>query len=207
MRIEIHSRGLDTPRVRAALGIDAVTVGSTESFSIFEFSTDSRADDLELCFEDELASAMIPLPNGRARWSFQLSAELDRLPDLTRLRALLSERAPWYANETSEVEWGSVMHFERRLARSLGEDMAQLRDASPTAHARDIRARVLLVQGMRDRRVSPEHLRATRRALDEAGIAYDGYFPSDETHGFYGEESRRKYYESVLRFLDRNLAR
>lgn len=104
--------------------------------------------------------------------------------------------------DTQRSDWGRAY-----LARSLGEDMAQLRDASPTAHARDIRARVLLVQGMRDRRVSPEHLRAMRRALDEAGIAYDGYFPSDETHGFYGEESRRKYYESVLRFLDRNLAR
>ena len=104
--------------------------------------------------------------------------------------------------DTQRSDWGRAY-----LARSLGEDMAQLRDASPTAHARDIRARVLLVQGMRDRRVSPEHLRAMRRALDEVGIAYDGYFPSDETHGFYGEESRRKYYESVLRFLDRNLAR
>ncbi|MBU8975212.1 prolyl oligopeptidase family serine peptidase [Lysobacter sp. MMG2] len=104
--------------------------------------------------------------------------------------------------DTQRSEWGRAY-----LARSLGEDQAQLRQASPTAHAGNIRARVMLVQGMRDRRVSPEHLRAMRRALDEAKIPYDGYFPSDETHGFYGVESRRKYYESVLRFLDRSLAR
>lgn len=130
----IGADGYDS-RVRAALGIDAVTVGSTESFSIFEFSTDSDARDIELCFEDDLASAMIPLPNGRARWSFQLAAELDRLPDVERLRSLLAERAPWYDNETSEVEWGSVMHFERRLARSLGQKRVWLAgDAAHVTH-------------------------------------------------------------------------
>jgi 2-polyprenyl-6-methoxyphenol hydroxylase-like FAD-dependent oxidoreductase len=127
----IGADGYDS-RVRAALGIDTVTVGGTESFSIFEFSTDSSAGDIELCFEDELASAMIPLPNGRARWSFQLAGELDRLPDAERLQSLLSERAPWYENGRPEVEWGTVMHFERRLARSLGEKRVWL--AGDAAH-------------------------------------------------------------------------
>ena len=108
-------------RVRSALGIEAVTVGSTESFSIFEFQPTSAAGDVALCFENELTSAMIPLPNRRVRWSFQLDSGLDRLPDLTRLRTLLAERAPWYHDGTAAIDWGSVMHFERRLARSFGE--------------------------------------------------------------------------------------
>lgn len=104
--------------------------------------------------------------------------------------------------DTHRSRWGRSF-----LNRSLGEDMAQLREASPTANAGRIKADVMLVQGMRDRRVSPEHVRTMRRALDEAGKPYRGYFPSDETHGFYGEKTRNTYYQSVLEFLDSHLKR
>jgi dipeptidyl aminopeptidase/acylaminoacyl peptidase len=104
--------------------------------------------------------------------------------------------------DTQRSRWG-----RRFLNRALGEDMAQLRDASPTAHADRIRAHVMLAQGMRDRRVSPEHLRAMRRALDAVDKPYQGYFPSDETHGFYDDETRRRYYQTVLWFLDVELKR
>ncbi len=93
------------------------------------------------------------------------------------------------------------------LGRALGDDMAQLRENSPTTHAGRIKADIMLVQGMRDRRVSPEHLRAMRRALDAIGKPYRGFFPSDETHGFYDEKNRTTYYQSALDFLDKNLKR
>jgi 2-polyprenyl-6-methoxyphenol hydroxylase-like FAD-dependent oxidoreductase len=127
----IGADGYDS-RVRSALGIEAQTVGSTETFSIFEFPTASTAGDVELCFENELTSAMIPLANGRVRWSFQLDSGLDRLPDLERLRTLLAERAPWYQDGAAAIDWGSVMHFERRLARSFGEGRVWL--AGDAAH-------------------------------------------------------------------------
>jgi len=103
--------------------------------------------------------------------------------------------------DTQRSKWGRAY-----LARSLGDDMARLREDSPTTHVDRIRANIMLVQGMRDFRVSPEHLRALRKALDQAQVRYEGYFPSDETHGFFDEKARLKYYDSVLRFLDRNLA-
>jgi 2-polyprenyl-6-methoxyphenol hydroxylase-like FAD-dependent oxidoreductase len=127
----IGADGYDS-RVRAALGIETVTVGSTETFSIFEFPSSSPAGDIELCFENELASAMIPLPNERARWSFQLASGFDRVPDLERLRTLLAERAPWYQDGSPAIDWGSVMHFERRLARSFGQGRIWL--AGDAAH-------------------------------------------------------------------------
>lgn len=104
--------------------------------------------------------------------------------------------------------WGDIQRSrwgKAYLARSLGDDLGQLREQSPTAHAGKIKAELMLVQGMRDERVSPEHLRAMKRALEEAGKSYEGYFPPEETHGFFGEKSRRQYYERVLAFLDRNL--
>ncbi|WP_082611057.1 S9 family peptidase [Lysobacter sp. Root916] len=104
--------------------------------------------------------------------------------------------------------WGDVQRSRwgrAYLDRTLGDDMAELRRQSPTAHAAKIKADLMLVQGMRDERVSPEHLRMMKRALEEAGKPYEGYFPSQETHGFYGEKSKRQYYERVLGFLDKHL--
>jgi len=127
----VGADGYDS-RVRAALGIETATVAGTESFAIFEFPTTSSAEDVKIAFDQGLASAMLPLPSGRARWSFQLDAGLDRLPDVERLRSLLAERAPWYQDGTDGLDWGTVMHFERRLARSFGEGRVWL--AGDAAH-------------------------------------------------------------------------
>ena len=119
-------------RVRAALGINAVTVGGTESFAIFEFPTSAEADEIDLCFAHGVASAMVPLPGGRARWAFQIASELDGTPDVERLRTLLSERAPWYRDGTRSIDWGTVIHFERRLVRTFGKGRVWL--AGDAAH-------------------------------------------------------------------------
>lgn len=105
-------------------------------------------------------------------------------------------------------KWGDVQrsrHGEAWLRQSVGEDMVELADRSPTQHADAIRAELLLVQGGRDHRVSPEHAKALRRALDKAGKAYQGYFPPQETHSFYNEGNRKEYYSRVLSFLKENL--
>jgi dipeptidyl aminopeptidase/acylaminoacyl peptidase len=105
-------------------------------------------------------------------------------------------------------KWGDIQRSrqgEAWLKTSVGEDMAELADHSPTHHANAIKAQLLLVQGGRDYRVSPEHAKAMRRALDRAGKSYEGYFPAQETHSFYDKENRREYYTKVLEFLQNNL--
>ena len=105
-------------------------------------------------------------------------------------------------------KWGDIQrsrHGEAWLKLSVGEDLAELADRSPTRHARAIKAQLLLVQGGRDYRVSPEHAKAMTRALDQAGKPYQGYFPAQETHSFYDKENRMDYYGKVLAFLHANL--
>jgi len=119
-------------RVRSALGIDSVAVGSTESFAIFEFATNSPADGVDLSFDGELASAMVPLPNGRARWAFQIDTGLDRVPDIEHYRSLVTSRAPWYEDDVATINWGTVMQFERRIARTFGRGRVWL--AGDAAH-------------------------------------------------------------------------
>lgn len=120
-------------RVRSALGIETAEVGSSETFTMFEFplAAEPGAEE-ELCFSEELGSVMLPLPGQRARWAFQIDDGLDALPDIGRLRELLERRAPWAIGCTDRVNWGTVIQFERRLARRFGKRRVWL--AGDAAH-------------------------------------------------------------------------
>ena len=128
----VGADGYDS-RIRATLGIDTISVGPTESFAMFEFSVaEDPGTEVRLCVTDDLCSVMIPLPNRRVRWGFQLASELSALADAARLRALLAERAPWYHDAPVAIEWSTVTHFERRLARRFGRGHVWL--AGDAAH-------------------------------------------------------------------------
>jgi 3-(3-hydroxy-phenyl)propionate hydroxylase len=75
---------------------------------------------------------MLPLFGDRLRWGFQVSEGLDRDADSDRLRALLAERAPWFSGKPGTVSWGTVIHFERQLARRFGKNRVWL--AGDAAH-------------------------------------------------------------------------
>ncbi len=102
-------------RVRASLGFDALDLGATETFAMFEGPRGVGASTMELGFQGGLGSAAFPLPDQRGRWGFQLASDFSALPALDHLRALLAERAPWHEQAPAEVEWSTVTHFERRL--------------------------------------------------------------------------------------------
>ncbi|MGC4086844.1 MAG: NAD(P)/FAD-dependent oxidoreductase [Polyangiaceae bacterium] len=120
-------------RVRAALGVDVAEVGGMESFAIFEgrFHGDDEPP-LQLHFHEGLSGVVVPLGGGRTRFTFQLNEGLDERPDADCLRRLLAERGVAFRGQVEEVEWGSVMHFERRLARRFGKGRVWL--AGDSAH-------------------------------------------------------------------------
>lgn len=104
--------------------------------------------------------------------------------------------------------WGDIQRSEwgeGYLDRVLGTDRKALLADSPSHHAAKIKAGLLLVQGGLDRRVSPQHLRILRKALDAEGKPYETYLPPEEGHGFHAEASRRVYYKRVIDFLARHL--
>lgn len=102
----------------------------------------------------------------------------------------------WKWGDTHRSKWGRAY-----LEEAMGSDSKQLFDVSPVNHVAAIKADLMLIHGERDPRVSYEHARAMRAALDSIGKRYEGYFPDDETHGIYGDENREEYYAQVLRFL------
>lgn len=103
--------------------------------------------------------------------------------------------------DTHRTEWGR--HY---LDEAVGDDEKALFEQSPVRHVDRIRAPLLLVHGQHDGRVSFEHARAMVAAMEKARKPVDTLFFTDETHGIYGEENRRKYYDRVLAFLRTHLA-
>lgn len=107
-------------------------------------------------------------------------------------------------------KWGDIQRSSQGLdylERTVGEDKGALLRHSPATRAGELAAPLLLVHGVKDRRVSYEHAKVMTAALDEAGKPYEGYFPKNETHGIYGDENREAYYERVLGFLDAHIGK
>ena len=117
--------------VRVALGLDNLDVAATELFAMFEGPEAGTSGVLELAFATGLGSLAMPLPNQRARWGFQLVSALEGTPNLAQLQALAHARLSWRALP-EQVEWSSVTHFERRLARAFGDERVWL--AGDAAH-------------------------------------------------------------------------
>jgi dipeptidyl aminopeptidase/acylaminoacyl peptidase len=102
--------------------------------------------------------------------------------------------------DTQRSTWGKGF-----LETTLGTDQTALLAHSPSRLADRLKAAVMIVQGGRDPRVSPQHAREMKAAMEAAGKPFEGYFPPNETHGFFADKSRREYYARVLDFLDRHL--
>jgi 2-polyprenyl-6-methoxyphenol hydroxylase-like FAD-dependent oxidoreductase len=128
----IGADGYDS-RVRSSLGIDVAKLGETETFAMFEVPTHEGASpDIELGFSESLGSAIIPLAHERARLGFQIDSRLDEEPSPTRLHELIHTRVPWFKDGMRQVDWGSAIHFERRLVRRFGAGRVWL--AGDAAH-------------------------------------------------------------------------
>jgi 2-polyprenyl-6-methoxyphenol hydroxylase-like FAD-dependent oxidoreductase len=120
-------------RVRTSLGLELSEVGSTETFAMFEGPLpEDVSNSIEIGFSQGLVCSMLPLPDARARFAFQLDSGLDAEPDLALLQSLVRSRAPFFGEALTRVDWGSVIHFERRLARRFGSGRVWL--AGDAAH-------------------------------------------------------------------------
>lgn len=105
-------------------------------------------------------------------------------------------------------KWGDTHQTEGGryyLDNYIGDDPEELFENSPLKHVAKIQVPVLLVHGEHDPRVSFEHAKAMQAAMQKAGKPLETYFFGNETHGIYGDENRKVYYERVLSFLSAHL--
>jgi dipeptidyl aminopeptidase/acylaminoacyl peptidase len=74
-------------------------------------------------------------------------------------------------------------YSEEMMGGSPAQAPERYRERSPINFVRNIRGRLLIVQGLQDPNVTPENLHAVRKALDGARVAYEVLTFADEGHG------------------------
>lgn len=97
---------------------------------------------------------------------------------------------------------GSSRTFENEWVGLRGTLAAN----SPVTLAASIKAPVLLVAGGADPIAPMAHSKRMEAALHKAGVPVQTLYIDSEGHGFYTAEHRRKFYETLLDFLGRNLS-
>lgn len=178
----IGADGRDS-RVRTALGIEVAAVRSPASFAMFELAAgDSLGAELTLALSDGLVSAMIPLPDGRVRFGFELELESEPADALgpKDLSELLAARMTWVPFAAEAVDWGKTVGFRRGLAHSFGKRRVWL--AGDAAHG----TCPLGTQSMNVGLTEADGLACRIAACVEAGSG-------PEVLEQYGTESRREW--------------
>lgn len=123
--------------VRHLLGIQTEHVGTGTAYDVFEFELlASPGQEVRVALGPDSADVFWPQPGHVARWSLELSGPEEH-PDKQRQsfiilnedtdaaeRRRLTERiqfrSPWFTAGIKEIEWTTVVGFDRMLARSFG---------------------------------------------------------------------------------------
>lgn len=143
--IEVHTRfvvGADgaTSHLRQILGLGIRRLGPDTTYEIFEFEPASLAAagrEVRIAINGEHADAFWPQPGSTCRWSLELGAEpaehpgkernafvvLDEATDARERESLgkrLRARAPWFEAGVKEIDWTTVVSFERSVVERFG---------------------------------------------------------------------------------------
>jgi dipeptidyl aminopeptidase/acylaminoacyl peptidase len=93
----------------------------------------------------------------------------------------------------------------RYMEQVIGTDASELERRSPTHHAGEIKAAVMLIHGTIDPRAPIVHAHKMKDALEKAGNPPEWLTESGEAHGFADQEHRIEAYEKILAFFAKHL--
>ena len=92
-------------------------------------------------------------------------------------------------------------YSEEMMGGSPQQVPEKYRERSPIHFVQDIQGSLLIIQGAQDPNVTPENVRAVRRALDQAGVQYELLEFKDEGHGIMRRENLRTLYPRLADFF------
>jgi 2-polyprenyl-6-methoxyphenol hydroxylase-like FAD-dependent oxidoreductase len=128
----IGADGYDSA-VRRMAGIEMEELGAGQLFSVYEIEAAGELPaEVRVMLDPDLTSVYWPLEEGRCRWGFQIGDASEHAASMARLEQLVAARAPWCTARPTEIYWSTLGLFERRLARSFGQDGVWL--AGDAAH-------------------------------------------------------------------------
>ncbi|WP_144391694.1 alpha/beta hydrolase family protein [Pleionea sediminis] len=91
------------------------------------------------------------------------------------------------------------------LREFVGTDEKQLKAHSPVYNAKNIKAPILLIHGVKDEIAPIEHAEALKEALDKSQKEFEWLVFDQEEHGLRSDEKRVKYYKRVAKFLNTHI--
>ncbi len=97
-------------------------------------------------------------------------------------------------------------YSEEMMGGSPTQVPERYRERSPINFVGNIRGKLLIVQGLQDPNVTPQNVRAVRKALEQAGIAYELLAFEDEGHGISRPKNQKTLYLRLLDFFQRAIA-
>jgi dipeptidyl aminopeptidase/acylaminoacyl peptidase len=92
-------------------------------------------------------------------------------------------------------------YSEEMMGGSPDEAPERYRERSPIHFVRNIRGKVLIVQGMQDPNVTPANVREVEGRLQDSGIAYEKLVFEDEGHGIARRGNQKVLYERLAAFF------
>ncbi len=93
----------------------------------------------------------------------------------------------------------------RSFDEYIGDDVAQLKQASPVTHIDKLKAAVMIVHGTRDTRTPFSQAEALKDALESRKFPFEWMAVKDEVHGFYRPENRKAFFDKLLAFLGQHI--
>lgn len=94
---------------------------------------------------------------------------------------------------------------QKYLSIVLGDDEKQLTAFSPTHNLDKLKVPVFIIHGEEDNQAPIEQAHVLVKKLEKRQHPYQYLELDDEGHGFYRQEHRQEYFESVLDFLNKYL--
>jgi dipeptidyl aminopeptidase/acylaminoacyl peptidase len=109
------------------------------------------------------------------------------------------------------VDWETTRpdlrpYSEEMMGGSPKQVPERYRERSPLHFAREIKGRLLIIQGLQDPNVTPENVRVVRESLEQAGIQYELLTFEDEGHGIHRPKNQRILYPRLARFFEEAFA-
>lgn len=112
-----------------------------------------------------------------------------------------------YAIELNRSDTRRSASGRNYFAQAIGTDDATIRAISPIYHLDKFNIPVLIIHGKDDPHVPYANATELRAALDKAGKPYEWLVRDQEQHGFYSEENKLAFYETLQAFLDKHIGK
>ena len=93
-------------------------------------------------------------------------------------------------------------YSEEMMGGSPEEVPQRYHERSPIHFVKNIRGRLLIVQGLKDPNVTPDNVHAVTKVLGELGIAYELLTFDDEGHGIVRKENLKVLYPRLADFFE-----